>query len=32
VAGLFGVDAARVKDTKVVGLRSVAKIEGTKAS
>ena len=32
VAGLFGVDAARVKDTKVVSLRSVAKIEGAKAS
>jgi hypothetical protein len=32
VAGLFGIEAARTKDAKVVGLSSVRKIEGSKAS
>jgi hypothetical protein len=32
MAGLFGIDAARTKDAKVIGLSSVRKIEGSKAS
>jgi len=32
VAGLFGIEVARTKDAKVVRLRSVPKIEGTRAS